>query len=230
MPLLRDRRPATGLDVRLSGDWQYGRVTAEVLGRWVPDRPEDVATIFAEADFPWWIAGGYAIELAVGHELRAHGDLDVLVLRRDQGLVRDLLADWDLYVADPPGQGELRPWRPGEVLQPPLHDIWCRHTPKAPWSVQLMLDEAEGTQWVSRRNPAIRLPIDRLGRTSKTGIPYLVPEVQLFYKAKATRNKDEADFEAVLPLLDAPARAWLAGAINVIVPDHPWLRRLLPVG
>ncbi len=29
-----------------------------------------------------------------------------------------------------------------------------------------MLDEVEGTQWVSRRNPAIRLPIDRLGRTS----------------------------------------------------------------
>ncbi|MEW5626504.1 amino acid transporter [Streptomyces hydrogenans] len=204
-------------------------MSADVLGRWVPDRPEDVAAVFAKVDFPWWIAGGYAIELAVGHELRTHGDLDVLVLRRDQALVRDLLADWDLYVADPPGQGALRPWRPGEVLRPPLHDIWCRRTPKAPWSVQLMLDEAEGTQWVSRRDPSIRLPIDQLGRTTETGIPYLAPEVQLFYKAKATRDKDETDFEAVLPLLDTPARAWLADAINVIVPNHPWLRRLLPV-
>ncbi|MCX2971691.1 MULTISPECIES: nucleotidyltransferase domain-containing protein [Streptomyces] len=204
-------------------------MSADVLGRWVPDRPENVAAVFAEADFPWWIAGGYAIELAVGRELRAHGDLDVLVLRRDQVRVRELLVDWDLHVADPPGQGELRPWRPGEVLQPPLHDIWCRRTPKAPWSVQLMLDEAEGTQWVSRRTPEIRLPIDRLGRTNETGIPYLAPEVQLFYKAKATRDKDETDFEAVLPLLDTPARAWLANAIKVIAPGHPWLRRLLPV-
>ncbi|KOV68295.1 amino acid transporter [Streptomyces sp. AS58] len=199
------------------------------MGRWVPDRPEDVAEVFAEADFPWWIAGGYAIELAVGRELRPHGDLDVLVLRRDQALVRDLLACWHLYVADPPGQGELRPWCPGEVLQSPLHDIWCRRTPEAPWSMQLMLDEAEGTQWVSRRAAEIRLPIDRLGRMSEAGIPYLAPEVQLFYKAKATRDKDEIDFVAVLPLLDAPARVWLADAIKVMAPGHPWIRRLLPV-
>ncbi|MFE0644116.1 nucleotidyltransferase domain-containing protein [Streptomyces sp. NPDC058877] len=188
-----------------------------------------MALLFAGADFPWWIAGGYAIELAVGRELRAHGDLDVLALRRDQALVRAALADWDLYVADPPGRGELRPWHPGEVLRPPLHDVWCRRTPEAPWSVQLMLDEAEGGWWVSRRTPEVRLPIDRLGRTGGTGIPYLAPEVQLFYKAKASRDKDACDFEAVLPLLDAAARAWLVGAIGVVEPHHPWLRRLLPV-
>ncbi|WP_236257822.1 nucleotidyltransferase domain-containing protein [Streptomyces hygroscopicus] len=184
--------------------------------------------MFAAADFPWWIAGGYAIELAVGRELRPHGDLDVLVLRRDQARVRDLLTDWDLYVADPPGLGQLRPWRSGETLQPPLHDIWCRRTPEAPWSVQLMLDEAEGTHWVSRRTPRIRLPIERLGRRSGTGIPYLAPEVQLYYKAKATREKDETDFEAVLPLLGEPQRIWLANAIAVTAPDHPWRRRLMP--
>lgn len=223
------RGPRAALCCHPSGHWEYVWVSADVLGRWVPARPEDVATVFTEADFPWWIAGGYAIELAVGHELRPHGDLDLLILRRDQVRARGLLASWDLYVADPPGQGRLRTWLPGEVLPQPLHDIWCRRTPEAPWSIQLMLDEAEGPQWVSRRDPAIRLPIDQLGRTSKTGIPYFAPEVQLFYKAKATRNKDEADFEAVLPLLDTPARAWLADAINVIVPDHPWLRRLLPV-
>ncbi|MEU2429028.1 amino acid transporter [Streptomyces sp. NPDC007861] len=203
-------------------------MSADELGRWVPDSPEEVAKVFAKATFPWWIAGGYAIELAVGRELRPHADLDVLVLRRDQALARDLLADWDLYVADPPGQAQLRPWRSGEVLPPPLHDIWCRRTPVAPWSVQLMLDEAEGDQWVSRRAPQIRLPIERVGRTSPTGTPYLAPEVQLFYKAKATRDKDETDFEAVLPLLDASQRVWLADAIKVIAPDHPWGLRLLP--
>ncbi|WP_338672596.1 amino acid transporter [Streptomyces sp. SCSIO 30461] len=204
-------------------------MSADVLGCWTPDRPEDVAAVFAKADFPWWIAGGYAIELAVGRELRPHGDLDVLVLRRDQALVRDVLGGWDLHVADPPGQGELRPWHPGEVLPPPLHDIWCRRTPETPWAIQLMLDEAVGAQWVSRRHPAIRLPVDRLGRTSESGIPYLAPEVQLFYKAKAARDKDETDFQAVLPLLDVPARAWLADAIKMIAPGHPWIRQLLPV-
>jgi hypothetical protein len=36
-------------------------------------------------------------------------------------------------------------------------------------------------------------------------------------------------FDAALPLLDASARAWLAGAIKVITPTHHWPRRLLPV-
>ncbi|MFF3919474.1 hypothetical protein ACFYZB_39825 [Streptomyces sp. NPDC001852] len=121
-------------------------------------------------------------------------------------------------MADPPGQGELRPWRLGEVLQPPLHDIWCRRTPVAPWSIELMLDEAEGTQWVSRHLSAIRLPIDRLGRTSETGIPYLAPEVQLFYKAKAAREKDETDFQAVLPLLDAPGSKRAARLTSAVKP------------
>lgn len=65
----------------------------DAVGRWVPEHPDGVAALFAQADFPWWIAGGYAIELAVGRELRPHGDLDVLVLRRDQARVHALLAD-----------------------------------------------------------------------------------------------------------------------------------------
>lgn len=103
--LRQDRRPAVDPRFRSSGHWEYGRVSADVLGRWVPDRPEDVVTVFDKADFPCWIAGGYAIERAVGRELRAHGDLDVLVLRRDQALVHELLVSWDLHVADPPGRG-----------------------------------------------------------------------------------------------------------------------------
>jgi aminoglycoside-2''-adenylyltransferase len=188
-----------------------------------------MAEVLKAADCPWWIAGGYAIELAIGHELRPHGDLDVLVLRRDQARAQECLAGWDLHVADPPGTGQLRAWGVGEVLQEPLHDIWCRRTPEAPWSVQLMLDEAEGEDWVSRRDPRVRLPIARLGRVAVNGIPYLTPEVQLFYKAKQTREKDEVDFEAVYPLLDQDQRAWLLAALNTTAPEHPWRRRLQPV-
>ncbi|WP_241518933.1 amino acid transporter [Streptomyces sp. CB03238] len=140
-----------------------------------------MAAVFTKAHSPWWIAGGYAIELAVGRELRPHSDLDVFALRRDQTLVRDLLADWDLNRGGParPGEAATMAPRRGPSVVAPRHR--CRRTPEAPWSVQLMLDEAEGTQWVSRRESAIRLPIDRLGRTSETGIPYPAPDVQLFY-------------------------------------------------
>ncbi|MFE9568445.1 nucleotidyltransferase domain-containing protein [Streptomyces sp. NPDC006692] len=196
------------------------------LGRWSPARPDEVAELFGTAGFPWWIAGGHAVDLAVGREVRPHGDVDVVVLRRDQERVRECLADWDLYVADPPGAGRLRPWEPGEFLAPPLHGLWCRRSPSAPWSVELLLDESEAGEWVSRRDARIRLPLDRLGRVSTTGIPYLAPEVLLFYKAKATREKDRVDFEALLPRLGTEQRAWLLGALGMCEPQHRWRARL----
>jgi hypothetical protein len=60
-----------------------------------------------------------------------------------------------------------------------------------------MLDESAGQSWVSRRDPRLRRPLATVGRTSPDGIPYLAPEIQLFYKAARPRAKDEADFATV---------------------------------
>ncbi|KJE23523.1 Aminoglycoside-2''-adenylyltransferase [Frankia torreyi] len=51
-------------------------------GRWEPTDPPEVTVLFAVLAEPWWIAGGYAIQSAVGRGLREHGDIDVAVLRR----------------------------------------------------------------------------------------------------------------------------------------------------
>ncbi|MEV8332824.1 nucleotidyltransferase domain-containing protein, partial [Streptomyces niveus] len=56
------------------------------LGTWEPAPLAEVVRLFSGLRCPWWIAGGHAIELAVGHAFRPHGDIDVLLLRRDQGL------------------------------------------------------------------------------------------------------------------------------------------------
>ena len=67
-----------------------------MIGRehvWEPLTPREVASIFAPAQFPWWIAGGHAIDHAVGRNVRAHHDIDVLVLRADRMAARGLLAD-----------------------------------------------------------------------------------------------------------------------------------------
>jgi hypothetical protein len=44
----------------------------------------------------------------------------------------------------------------------------------------------------------------------------------LLYKAKHLRFKDQRDFEASAPTLDAAARAWLATALAQAHPGHPW--------
>lgn len=194
------------------------------LGRWEPLTPLAVVALFEQAGHgrSWWIAGGYAIELFVGRELRAHGDIDVLLLRRDQEVAHEVLAGWDIHAADPPGQ--LRPWKAGEILPPYVHDIWCRAEPSTPWSLQIMLDNSDGEQWYSRRHAMVTRPLSKLGRYTDDGWPYLAPEVQLFYKAKPGNQlaKDEIDFAAALPHLDEPARRWLDEALKVVIPDHHW--------
>ncbi|MBO0839636.1 MAG: amino acid transporter [Sciscionella sp.] len=173
---------------------------------------------------PWWIAGGYAIELAVGRPIREHADIDVLVLRRDHLAVQDVLAGWQWWAADPPGV--LRPWRLDEQLPVDVHDVWCRPAADQPWRVQFMVDETSGENWIARRNPDVRRPITSLGDTSDDGIPFLRPEIQLFYKAKGRRPKDEVDFAAALPTLTVEQRNWLANAITRTHGQHPWLRSL----
>lgn len=47
---------------------------------------------------------------------------------------------------------------------------------------------------------------ERFGRRTADGIPYVVPEIQLLFKSKGRLSKDEADFDAILPLMDRGAR------------------------
>jgi hypothetical protein len=191
------------------------------LGPWEPATPHEVAELFS-AHTPWWLAGGYAIELAVGHAFREHGDIDVLLLRRDQLVAQRALAGWEWWAADPPGV--LRPWLAGERLPVGVHDIWCRPGPDQPWRIQVMLAESDGDEWVCRRNPAIRRPVSEIGQAGP--IPYLKPEIQLFYKAKNHRPKDDLDFATMLPLLHEHQRTWLSGAIIGTYGPHPWLGAL----
>jgi hypothetical protein len=51
---------------------------------------------------------------------------------------------------------------------------------------------------------------------TESGIPYLVPEIQLFYMSTSPRPKDQIDFDAALPLLSAAQRQWLAKAIAIV--------------
>lgn len=194
-------------------------------GPWDPPPLAEAVRLLAPLRSPWWIAGGYAVELAVGRAFRDHGDIDVLLLRRDQLAVQRVLPGWEWWAADPPGT--LRVWQPGEVLPAHVHDIWCRPGPAEPWRVQFMLDDTEGDDWVFRRDARIRLPLDRLGAVSGGGVPHVVPEVQLLYKSRSRRPKDEQDFEAALPVLGEGRRSWLTETITLAEgADHPWAARL----
>lgn len=200
-------------------------------GVWHPWSPHEAATFFAPLPAPWWIAGGWAIDLFLGHQTRPHDDLDVQVLRQHQHEVRTLLRGWDVQAADPSTPESIpewpfHEWEIGEDLSPEVHDIWCRPSTTEPWAIQLMIADAHEDRWLFRRNPGIARPISAIGRVTRDGIPYLSPEIQLLYKAKGMRPKDDDDFQRVLPDLDQTGRQWLRQTLTKAHPGHPWLAQL----
>ena len=191
---------------------------------WQPLSINESASLFAAYGRPWWIAGGWAIDLFVGRTTRAHGDIDLATLRRDQGGLWTLLRDeWDVHVAD---SGSLTPWD-GLPLVAPQHQFWVRRRGAGVWAFEVLLEDTDGDEWVYRRDERVRAPLTALGRQTDGGVPYLAPEIALHYKSnRADVDRNAADFDVVAPLLDADARRWLRGAVAVASPEHPWIARL----
>lgn len=190
---------------------------------WQPLSVAEAVQLLRGLPAPWWISGGWAIDLFLGQQTRPHGDLDIQMLRPDQLIVQRHLAGWDLCMA---GGGRLRPWPSGQPLDDGLHQAWCRPAAAAPWAMDIIFADTDGKHWVFRRNSRITGPLSELGRVTTDGIPYITPEVQLLFKAKGLRPKDEADFALVLPRLAAASRQWLSRALADTHPGHPWLSRL----
>jgi hypothetical protein len=111
------------------------------------------------------------------------------------------------------------------VLPPGVHDIWVRRDASGPWRVQLMLDEQDGEDWVYRRDGRIRMTREEL-TWQQDGVAYIRPEVQLLYKSRGRRAKDETDFAMIVPLLNLGQREWLRGALELSDSANPWLASL----
>jgi hypothetical protein len=180
---------------------------------------EATVDLFRDAPCRWWIGGGRALELHLGRSWREHDDIDVGVVRRELAGARSVLAGWDLHVA---AAGQLTRWA-GQPLDAARHqnNLWCRRRGRGPWALDVTIAEGDDADWVYRRDPRLRVPWDAAVLRTADGVPYLAPELQLLFKARDRRPKDDVDASEVLPGLDAARRARL----GELLPDgHPWQR------
>jgi uncharacterized protein (DUF952 family) len=215
-------------------DLQLQVTALAAVGDWTVEQAEArAAAVMAGCRAPWWVAGGWALDLHAaarhGDRLRPHADLEIAILRRDQRALFDHLAGWQLCAVVCPGV--LEDWD-GQTLPPAVHQIWARRGPRLPprpdrfvadpTLLEILLEEADGDTWRFRRQPSIARPLTEIGASTSRGIPLIRPEIALLYKAKHLRFKDQRDFEASAPTLDAAARAWLATALAQAHPGHPW--------
>ena len=183
----------------------------------------EAAALLDPLGIPWWVSSGVALEAFHGVP-RPHDDLDVGVFRRDLPILRAALGQrfhlWSV------GSGMLRPITPETPDPHPESDqVWLREHALAPWRLDMLLNPDRDGAWVFRREPSFVAPLADVTWRSD-GVRYLRPEIALAFKAKRTRAKDDADFAAALPRLDAPAVAWLAAFLDRAAPGHPWRERL----
>jgi Aminoglycoside-2''-adenylyltransferase len=188
--------------------------------------PGSAQALFESILSPWWIAGGHAIDLFLGRSTRDHEDLDVAILRRDEEGFRSLLASWDLWPSLGDGRLDQAPLQDGSAVPADREAIWCRPQATSPWAFELLLSRTDGDEWLFKRNPAIRLPLDQLGSATPDGVPFLKPEVVLLFKAKAMRDRDRADFAQVIGALAPEAQRWLRRALVETHSGHPWIEHL----
>lgn len=196
-----------------------------IYGPWLTRSPEDVAELFADYEGRWWISGGWAIEAFSGVG-RDHGDVDPSIPRGEFPLLRRYLAGRiDLWSAD---QETLRVLLPDDVgaddhlVPDSCENVWARNSGGDPWEYDIILMGTVDDRWVFKRNDRTSLPLDEIVWT-QDGVRYLRPEIQLLHKAAGLRPKDQADFDAVRPVLDSQSRQWLRNAIGRTHPGHKWL-------
>jgi hypothetical protein len=171
----------------------------------------------------WWaMAGGWAIDVWLGEQTRAHHDVEVVVRRQDRAAVRAGLGfthEWQCL--DPPGSG-WSVWD-GQALEPPAFQLRAR-SPETTFDV--FLETVRDDVWHFRRDDRVCRPLVDIVTLGDTGIPVVCPEVQLLYMAKSTEDKNEHDFVVTRPRLDRDAARWLARSLAVAHPGHRWLEAL----
>jgi hypothetical protein len=192
---------------------------------------DEISRLFSEFPCRWAFCGGWALDLFLDRQTRAHKDVDVVILRRDQLALQTYLRsqEWDLQIAC---NETLTRWRDGQFLEAPLHSIWCRRTPADQRLLEILLNESDGKRLYFRRNASIVLEHGAAFIRSRSGYPLVCPQLVLLYKSKTPSKIDNADFQNVLPVLDRTGRTWLKESIEAMYgSEHPWMPQLAnPLG
>ena len=195
------------------------------LTKWDAWNPVEAANRLAGLDVPWFVAAGWSLDLFLGGEMREHEDLEIAVPHERFGEIRASLVELDIFV--PIGEGLVRRFEDLSSDEfAATHQSWAREPSTGLWRLDVFREPSQGDTWICRRDSQIRLPFAAVIARTRDAIPYAQPEITLLYKAKRTRDKDEADFAAVLPLLTLPRRQWLAWALHLHHPGHRWLESL----
>jgi Aminoglycoside-2''-adenylyltransferase len=196
---------------------------AEIDARWSSFwTPSTVAQKLARLGTPWYVAAGWALDLFRGRQTREHEDIEIAIPAGAFPEIRDRFVG---YCFDAVGSGRI--WEnatPDELAL--TFQTWLRDPATGSYLLDVFREPHDGDTWICRREETIRFPYSDIINHSSDGIPYLVPELVLLFKAKNARLKDQTDFNEIVPHLTPAQRETLAVLLARVHPGHKWLADL----
>jgi hypothetical protein len=193
-------------------------------GAWDAWDPATVAKLLEGVAARWYVVGGWALDLFRGHQTRDQEDLEIATPLWDFDRIRERLSACEFFVA---GREGFWPVDGAGAAYFEYQQTMARDSSTGKWRVDVIRAPDDGTRWTCALDRNIHLPYDDAIAHTTDGIPYLRPELVLLFKGLQTRPKDQADFEAIAPLMTTEARTWLAQAlVETRGNGHPWIQPL----
>jgi hypothetical protein len=171
---------------------------------------------------PWFIAGGWTIDLAIGEVTRAHKDMDICIFRDDLDYAISFFGEWEIKVAIP-GEHRLEPFQALSDVNLPRY---CLHLFKGDDFLEILATEQIDNEVIFRKNRNIRMNINDFSKGNPTR-PYVNPAWQLLFKSLSTRKEDEHDFKVYLDRVnDDQSMKWLLESMIEVNGNKRWIGAL----
>jgi len=174
-----------------------------------------VKNIMDKFGFPWFVAGGWAIDLFLDKETRMHDDIEIGIYREHQMKLQKYFEKRKKYYINNKsliGKHIKVEWNK-EYLRLPIHELYIEYNDL---EIEVLLNERDEENWIYRRNEKIKHNEQSVILNTKDGIPYLCPEIVLLYKTKEMREKDIEDIKNASTKMNDSQVKWLIESINDI--------------
>jgi len=163
--------------------------------------------------YPWFIEGGWAIDLFLDKETRRHEDIEIGIYRKHQmQLYRYFEKSKKYFINNKSRIGKLekKEWNK-EYLQLPIYKLYIEFKGI---EIEVLLNERDENSWIYRQNSKIKLDEKKVIQFTDKRIPYLCPEVVLLNKIKEMRDKDIKDISSASKKMSEAQIKWLIDSIE----------------
>lgn len=205
---------------------------------------DDLVTFMQSFNAPWFVSGGWAIDLHLNRITRDRCDLDISVPHSDRFRAIDFFLEKGWQV-EGKLRGGFKTIRKLSDYDEEMDYTWCflkeadfvkeyldeggnrriaynRSSQQELDYVEVFFDRIEDGYFVYRREPRIKR-VTSLAILKRDGIRYLAPEVVLLFKSNDLSKKNQGDFDNAIPSMEAEAISWLSASLSLLYGDsHGW--------